>query len=49
MLIAFPGATVLSLDDGRLTPVDYRETDHYQLTRDFLEAPERFFRHLFEE
>jgi len=49
ILIAFPGATVLSLDDGRVTPVDYRETDHYQLTRDFLEAPERFFRYLFEE
>lgn len=48
MLLAFPGATVLSLDDGTIREVDYRDTDHFQLTRDFLEAPERFFRHLFD-
>jgi predicted ATPase len=48
LLLAFPGATVLSLDDGKIRAVDYRDTDHYRLTRDFLEAPERFFRHLFE-
>lgn len=47
MLITFPGATVLSLDDGVVTPVDYRETGHYQLTKHFLEAPERYFRTLF--
>jgi predicted ATPase len=49
LLLAFPGATVLSLDDGAIRPVDYRETEHYRLTRDFLEAPERFFRHLFDD
>lgn len=46
ILLAFPGATVLSLDDGEIRPVRYDETDHYQLTRSFLEAPERFLRHL---
>ena len=49
LLLAFPGATVLSLDDGVIRPVDYRETEHFRLTRDFLEAPERFFRHLFDD
>lgn len=49
LLLAFPGATVLSLDDGRIDQVDYRDTDHYRVTRDFLAAPERFFRHLFDE
>jgi predicted ATPase len=49
MLLAFPGATVLSLDDGVIREVKYDETDHYQLTRAFLESPERFFRHLFSE
>jgi predicted ATPase len=49
MLLAFPGATVLSLEEGKLTPVDYRETNHYQLTRGFLEAPERYFRYLFDD
>jgi predicted ATPase len=48
MLLAFPGATVLSLDGGRIEQVEYRDTAHFQLTRDFLNAPERFFRHLLE-
>ena len=49
ILLAFPGATVLSLDSGQIEQVDYRDTEHYRLTRDFLEAPERFFRYLFDE
>ncbi len=49
LLLAFPGATVLSLDGGAIAEVDYRDTDHYRVTRDFLESPERFFRHLFDE
>ena len=49
LILAFPGATVLSLDDGAIREVSYRETEHYRLTRDFLEAPERFFRYLFDE
>jgi predicted ATPase len=47
MLLAFPGATVLSLDGGRIKAVDYRDTTHFQLMKDFLDSPERFFRHLF--
>jgi predicted ATPase len=47
ILLAFPGATVLSLDDGDIREVAYDETTHYQLTRDFLASPERYFRHLF--
>lgn len=49
MLLAFPGATVLSLDSGRVERVDYRDTEHYLLTKGFLEAPERYFRHLLDE
>jgi predicted ATPase len=49
MLLALPGATVLSLDGGSIGPVDYKDTVHYQLMRDFLDSPDRFFRHLFDE
>lgn len=49
ILLAFPGATVLSLDGGTIEEVDYRDTDHYRVTRDFLASPERFFRYLFDE
>jgi predicted ATPase len=27
----------------------YRETNHFLITRDFLNAPERFFKHLFDD
>ena len=47
ILLTLPGATVLSIDEGQLREVSYRDTEHYQLTRDFLNAPERFHRHLF--
>ncbi len=49
MLLALPGAKVLSLDGGQIAEVDYRDTDHFRLTKSFLDAPERFFRHLFDE
>jgi predicted ATPase len=29
-----------------MKPVAYRETEHYRLTRSFLESPERMLRHL---
>ena len=49
ILLTLPGSRVLSVDDGKISEVDYRETEHFRLTRDFLNAPERFFRHLLEE
>ena len=49
MLLCMPGARVLSFDDGRIAEVPYDETEHYQLTRRFLNDPERYFRYLFDE
>lgn len=49
ILLAFPGATVLDLDGGGIAEVDYRETEHFRLTKSFLDAPERYFRHLFDD
>lgn len=49
ILLAFPGASILSFDGGHPTQVDYRDTSHFRITREFLEAPERFFRHLLQD
>ena len=49
ILLTFPGARILSLDNGTMRWVSYEETDHYRVTKDFLNAPERFYRHLFED
>lgn len=46
MLLTLPGATVLSTDNGVIRRVSYEDTEHFRLTRDFLGAPERFYRHL---
>lgn len=46
MLLTLPGAEVLCLDDGTIRAVPYQETSHFQLTKDFLNQPERFYRHL---
>ncbi|WP_217705229.1 AAA family ATPase [Peristeroidobacter soli] len=47
ILLTLPGATIFSIEEGQLREVGYRETEHYKLTRDFLNAPERFHRALF--
>jgi predicted ATPase len=47
ILLAYPGAALFSLDGDAIEPIEYRETRHYLITRDFLSAPERFFKHLF--
>ena len=49
ILMAYPGAQVYQLTQEEICAVDYRQTEHYQLTRRFLEAPEQMLRHLFEE
>jgi predicted ATPase len=46
ILLAFPGARLLRLDGERIEPVEYRQTEHYALTRDFLNDPERYLKRL---
>jgi predicted ATPase len=47
IILSYPGAVLFSLDGDSIREVNHRETDHYQLTRDFLDAPERYFKTLF--
>ena len=49
IILGYPGAVLLSLDGDSIQEIAYRETEHYLVTRDFLNAPERYFRHLFRE
>ena len=46
MLMAFPGADVLQITEAGIERVDYRDTEHYQVMRRFLEAPERMLGYL---
>lgn len=49
IVMAYPDAEILSLTDEGLIPTPYRETGHYQLTRSFLENPQRLLRFLLQE
>jgi predicted ATPase len=49
ILLSYPGARLYSLDGDSIHEVAYQETDHFRLTRDFLNAPERYYKHLFED
>lgn len=46
ILLSYPGATVLNVDDHFAT-IDYQQTEHFKLTKDFLNNPQNYFRHLF--
>jgi predicted ATPase len=49
ILLAFPGALLYQLSETGIEKVEYEETEHYRLTRDFLLRRELFFRELFAE
>lgn len=42
ILMGLPGAVILNFDASPLTEIRYEETDHYQMTRRFLENPTQF-------
>jgi predicted ATPase len=46
ILLAFPDATIYTFDEQPARRVDYEALDHVRLTRDFLNDPEAFLRHL---
>lgn len=47
ILMAYPGAEILLLDGEGISSIDYRQTEHYQITKRFLESPERMMKILF--
>lgn len=48
ILCAFPGATILSFDDGRIAPIPWVEVPAVQVTRSFLANPQTWLNRLFE-
>jgi predicted ATPase len=48
IILSYPGAVLFSLDGDSIEKINFRETNHFLITRDFLNSPERFFKHLFE-
>jgi len=42
MLLAFPDAQIYSFDTTPVEVVAYEQLDHFRITRDFLNAPQRY-------
>ncbi len=49
ILLALPGAAILTFDDGNLRPCTYEETGSYQITKMFVNNRERMLRELLAE
>lgn len=46
ILLAYPGAVIYSFDQTPIGAVAYSDLEHVNLTREFLNAPDRYLRHL---
>ena len=49
ILMAYPDARLYQLGKEGVQAVDYRETEHYQLTKGFLDDPERMLHYLLKD
>jgi predicted ATPase len=46
ILLAMPGAAILTFDEATVRRVAWEDLEHVRLTRDFLANPQAFLRHL---
>ncbi len=46
ILLGIPDAEILSFDDGQVHPVEYEDTDSYQITKLFIENKEQMLKRL---
>lgn len=49
ILMAYPQASIYQFSPAGIHPIQYRETEHYQLTKLFLDDPDRMMHHLLSE
>lgn len=49
ILMAYPGAQIYHLTQDCIESVCYEQTEHYQITKNFLDNPSRMLRYLFAE
>ncbi len=47
ILLAFPDADILEFSQEGIKRVDYKDTEHYRITKRFLENPEKMMHYLF--
>lgn len=48
ILMAYPHADILQLNDSGITRVNYKDTEHYKVTKMFIDCPEKMLKLLLE-
>lgn len=46
ILMGIPGAVIYEIREDEMQKVDFKDTDHYRITKTFLDNPEYYLRHL---
>ena len=49
ILMAYPGALIYHFSENGIEPIDYADTEHYTITKEFLNKPDKMLRYLFED
>ena len=49
ILMAYPNAEILEFSQDGINKVDYKDTEHYKVTKNFLDNPEKMLKILLEE
>ncbi len=48
ILMAYPDSIIYNFSDEGIHPIDYKDTEHYAVTKEFLNKPEKMMQYLFE-
>ncbi len=49
IILGYPDATIMSFDDGEIKETQYEMTEHYQITKYFLDHREKFLKDILED
>ena len=49
ILICYPGAQLVELTEDGINTLEYQETEHFKLTKQFLNNPEQMLRYLLQD
>ena len=48
ILMAYPDAEILQFSESGIEKTEYTDTEHYRITKQFIDSPERMMKYLFE-
>lgn len=49
IIMSYPNAKIYSFSEAGILPIAYEETEHFRVTKAFLDAPDRMLKHLLNE